>query len=155
MIFATLGTHGHPFPRFLDALAELGDDVLVQYGHNPRPTWAHEAHEFMPFDEVLRAMETADGVVTHAGVGSILSARQAGHRPVVVPRLRRLGEHVDDHQLELAEALEREGQIVVASETGSIREALAAAGARGAPTTLVRTPLHDCLREALLAGRRP
>ena len=152
MIFATLGTHGHPFPRFLDALAELGDDVLVQYGHNPRPAWARNAEAFMPFDAVVRAMESADGVVTHAGVGSILSARQAGHKPVVVPRLRRLGEHVDDHQLELSQALERDGQVVVVSEAMPIQAALTEAGARGAPKTLVRTPLHDCLRDVLLGG---
>lgn len=153
MIFATLGTHGHPFPRFLDALAELGDDVLVQYGHNPRPAWAREAEAFMPFGAVLEAMERADGVVTHAGVGSILSAHQAGHKPVVVPRLRRLGEHVDDHQLELSEALESDGQVVVVSGAKPLRAALAEAGPRGAPKTLERTPLHDCLRDVLLGGR--
>jgi UDP-N-acetylglucosamine transferase subunit ALG13 len=149
LIFATLGTHGHPFRRFLDALAELGDDVVVQYGHNPRPDWARRAEAFLPFDEVVALMEAADAVVTHAGVGSILSAHQAGHRPVVIPRLKRFSEHVDDHQAELARALEADGQVVVMWEPGSVLEAIAKAGERGSPRTLERTPLHDCLRDAL------
>ena len=60
----------------------------------------------MGFAEMLQHFRAADAVMTHAGVGSILCARRAGHVPVVVPRQRRDGEHVDDHQVELTRALE-------------------------------------------------
>ncbi len=55
----------------------------------------------MSFPEMLAKFASADVVVTHAGVRSILLATNAGHVPIVVPRLKDLGEHVDDHQMDL------------------------------------------------------
>ena len=149
MIFATVGTHQQPFPRMLTALRELDDEVVVQYGHGPRPEGFAQAEAFMPFDLILALFDRADGVVTHAGVGSVLCARDAGHTPVVVPRLARLGEHVDDHQSQFARALEERGEVVVLWETSRLREAVEHAGTRGPPRSLVPTALHAAVREAL------
>lgn len=150
MIFATLGTHHQPFPRMLDALRELDDEVIVQYGHNPPAEGFARAVRFVPFDELLELLAAADNVVTHAGVGSILCAREAGHVPVVVPRLHRLGEHVDDHQSELTRALEQRGEVLALWDGGGLAELLRQAGPRGARRSLPETPLHGAVREALL-----
>jgi len=64
----------------------------------PNTTWV----EFMAFDEVVASMTRADSVVCHAGVGTIMTALKTGHTPVVIPREARYGEHVDDHQLDIA-----------------------------------------------------
>jgi UDP-N-acetylglucosamine transferase subunit ALG13 len=58
--------------------------------------------------EIVRA----DVVVAHAGVGSALTIMESGRCPVLVPRERGRGEHVDDHQLELARLLEDRGVAV-------------------------------------------
>ncbi len=50
-------------------------------------------------------------MITHAGVGSILITLMNGKRPIVVPRLARFREHVDDHQLELARRLSEIGVV--------------------------------------------
>ena len=55
-----------------------------------------------PFDELVEHVRRARVVVSHAGVGSVLTALANGKRPVVVPRLHRFGEAVDDHQLPFA-----------------------------------------------------
>ena len=149
MIFATVGTHHQPFARMLTALRDLDDEVVVQYGHSPRPEGFPQAEAFMPFDLVLALLDRAEGVVTHAGVGSVLCAREAGHTPVVVPRLARLGEHVDDHQSQFALALEARGEVVALWELGRLREALGRAGPRGPRRSLAPTPLHTAVREAL------
>jgi UDP-N-acetylglucosamine transferase subunit ALG13 len=114
MIFATVGTHGQRFDRLLAALERLPapGEVVVQYGVGEPPRRVREAAADMSFEEVGRHIETAEVVISHAGVGSILRARDAGHVPVVMPRLARLGEHVDDHQVELAEALTKDGAVV-------------------------------------------
>jgi hypothetical protein len=52
--------------------------------------------------------------VCHAGVGSALSALLVGKVPVLVPRRQKFGEHVDDHQVELAALLGDAGLAVVA-----------------------------------------
>jgi UDP-N-acetylglucosamine--N-acetylmuramyl-(pentapeptide) pyrophosphoryl-undecaprenol N-acetylglucosamine transferase len=149
VIFATVGTHGQPFTRFLDALAGLDDDVVVQYGHNAAPAGVREAVAFMPFDELNARMREADVVVTHAGVGSVLCAREAGHVPVVVPRLHSFGEHVDDHQLELVAALAKDGHVVPVMNISELPAAVQKAG-RHADTTSAPKPLHAAVRAALL-----
>ena len=149
MIFATVGTHAQPFTRFLAALAALDDDVIVQYGHNEPPQGVREAVAFMPISVLNEHMRAADVVVTHAGVGSVLCARQAGHVPVVVPRLHRYGEHVDDHQLELVAALGADGHVVPVRDMAELPAAVQKAGRR-ADTTSAPSPLHAAIRGALL-----
>jgi UDP-N-acetylglucosamine transferase subunit ALG13 len=157
MIFATVGTHNQPFERFLQALAALEDDVVVQYGPNERPAWAARAVRFMDFEAVMTAMREADAVVTHAGVGSILCARTLGHVPIVMPRLARLGEHVDDHQVQLCNALSKAGRVIVAWRSEDLPVAVAEARERATPEALHETPLHAAVRAALVpapAGAR-
>jgi UDP-N-acetylglucosamine transferase subunit ALG13 len=151
VIFATVGTHAQPFGRFLDALAGLGGDVVVQYGHNAPPAGVREAVAFMPFDVLNAHMREADVVVTHAGVGSVLCAREAGHVPVVVPRLHRFGEHVDDHQLELVAALGADGHVVPVTDIAGLTAAVEKAGRRADRTTAPK-PLHAAVRGALLTS---
>ena len=105
----------------------------------------------MPFDELNARMREADVVVTHAGVGSVLCARQAGHVPVVVPRLHRFGEHVDDHQLELVAALGKDGHVIGVMDISELPAAVEKAGRR-ADTTTAPKPLHAAVRAALLTS---
>jgi UDP-N-acetylglucosamine transferase subunit ALG13 len=149
VIFATVGTHAQPFARFLQALADLDADVVVQYGHNEPPAGVREAVAFMPFDVLNAHMREADVVVTHAGVGSVLCARRAGHVPVVVPRLHRYDEHVDDHQLELVAALGAGGHVIPVTDMAELGAAVEQAGRR-ADTTPAPKPLHAAVRGALL-----
>jgi len=80
----------------------------------PNTTWI----EFLPFDELVATMASADNVVCHAGVGTIMTALQAGHTPVVIPRLAHHAEHVDDHQLDIATRFAERGLVrCVAFET--------------------------------------
>lgn len=107
MIFVTVGTC-EPFDRLMRAVDELSIDepVFVQTGLST--TIPHEAEtvDFLPYERLVGLVREARLVVTHAGVGTILTALLNGVQPVVVPRLKRYGDAVDDHQLELAERLE-------------------------------------------------
>jgi UDP-N-acetylglucosamine transferase subunit ALG13 len=67
-------------------------------------------------------------VVTHAGVGSILLCLTNGRSPVVVPRLKRFGETVDDHQLESARRFAAAGLVTLVEDPADLPAALAAAG---------------------------
>ncbi|MGH8994518.1 MAG: glycosyltransferase [Acidimicrobiales bacterium] len=67
-------------------------------------------------DELLRAMEEADVVIAHAGIGSALMAMRAGKCPVLMPRQRAHREHVDDHQKEIATIL---GDLGLALDAGA------------------------------------
>lgn len=152
MIFVTVGTHHQPFGRLLDAVGALSDDqIIVQHGHSPAPAGVALAVPFLTFAEMEERMLTADVVVTHAGVGSILLALRCGHTPVVVPRLRRHGEHVDDHQAELAGALAQRGEVVVVDDLARLGPALATPPPRRPASNISEGALHRAVRAALLA----
>jgi len=123
LILLSLGTHQQPFLRALDLiepLARNGEDLVIQYGSTPpRPEMPNAVWiEFMPYEEVVDVMAKADSVICHAGVGTIMTALKAGHTPVVIPRLAQYGEHVDDHQLDIATRFAERGLVrCVTTET--------------------------------------
>jgi UDP-N-acetylglucosamine transferase subunit ALG13 len=153
LIFVTVGTHQEPFGRLLDGLSALGAErCVVQYGHGSPPPGAAHAVAFMPFDEIKRELETCERVVTHAGVGSILAARRAGHVPVVVPRLKRFNEHVDDHQAELTRALAASAKVIPVWDVTKLSETIALAPRRRTAAAPAGAPrLAEALRAAILA----
>jgi UDP-N-acetylglucosamine transferase subunit ALG13 len=156
VIFATVGSTQFPFERMIRALDRLpGEQLSVQHGPVSPPLGAAQARDFMEFPEVVEQMEAADVVICHAGAGSILCAFRAGHRPVVVPRLARFSETVDDHQLELTRALAADGRVIAVEDLATLPEAVASAPPRRdreASEDLL--PIQVAVREAI-AGPRP
>jgi UDP-N-acetylglucosamine transferase subunit ALG13 len=151
VIYVSVGTHHQAFDRLLGALAPLAefDELVVQHGCGAPPGEAQVAIPFLSVSEVFNYMKLAQAVVTHAGVGSFLMARRAGHVPVMVPRLRRYGEHVDDHQVELARALEGRGDAVVVWDMALLAEAVHVAPARRPRLELSQATLTAAVGHAL------
>lgn len=93
-----------PFDRLVRATdawaaAHPDIDVLVQLG-NGRHLPSHARHvRLMPPGEYRHLVETAGLFVAHAGMGSIITAIQAGRPLLMLPRRAALGEHNNDHQL--------------------------------------------------------
>jgi len=112
-IVVSLGAHkGFGFRRLLEQLVRIipaGIDVLWQVGYTDASGLGIDARVSMPAAELSRAMAESDVVITHAGVGSAISAFEAAKLPVFVPRRKRFNEHVDDHQVQLARELDRRG----------------------------------------------
>jgi UDP-N-acetylglucosamine--N-acetylmuramyl-(pentapeptide) pyrophosphoryl-undecaprenol N-acetylglucosamine transferase len=111
----SLGIHrGFGFRRLLERLVQIIPDdveVLWQAGHTDTSGMGIDAHVSLPAPELSRAMVTSDVVLTHAGIGSVFSALQAGKHPVVAPRRKQFNEHVDDHQAGIARELDRLGLV--------------------------------------------
>jgi len=146
VIVAMLGTHPQPFTRAITLVTRLAGDeqVILQHGFTPIPRLPPRAMQFsrlLDWDTLRDLLERCDLVVCHAGVGSIYMALTAGHRPIVIPRLRRLGEHVDDHQLEITGRLERDGLITPCrpgDDIAALRSTAGRAPRRNPPTALRR-----------------
>ena len=85
----------------------------------------------IPEHDLNEAMREADVVVAHAGVGAALAAFEAGKCPVLVPRRHALGEHVDDHQTQIATELGDRGLAVSVEADDLTLENLHAAATRG------------------------
>jgi UDP-N-acetylglucosamine--N-acetylmuramyl-(pentapeptide) pyrophosphoryl-undecaprenol N-acetylglucosamine transferase len=149
VIFATVGTSGAGFARLMRALEALpAKELIVQHGPDAPPPCA-AAYDFLPFGRIVELMRAADVVVSHAGVGSIMCALAAGHRPVVFPRLGRYGETVDDHQAQLAAALGRRGTVLVATDASELAAAVSAAPRRGAQASPHGGQLAAAVRSAI------
>jgi UDP-N-acetylglucosamine transferase subunit ALG13 len=67
----------------------------------------------IPLDEFNKYMNDAEVVITHSGVNSIISCMQLNKPLVIVPRRGEYGEHVDDHQIEIAELMEEKFNVLV------------------------------------------
>lgn len=123
--FVAVGTHAEPFDRLLAAVDRaveaglLSRPVLAQAGLSGYRPRTYSTTPFMPPAELDAAAARARHVVCHAGSGIVATALRAGRRPLVMPRLRRNGEHVDDHQQQLAGKLGELGLAVpVGDEIG-------------------------------------
>jgi UDP-N-acetylglucosamine transferase subunit ALG13 len=56
--------------------------------------------------------ENARVVIAHAAAGAVILALKLSKPLVLVPRAKRFGEHIDDHQQQLAAALSADNQAV-------------------------------------------
>jgi UDP-N-acetylglucosamine--N-acetylmuramyl-(pentapeptide) pyrophosphoryl-undecaprenol N-acetylglucosamine transferase len=111
-VLVTLGTMTFGFRRLVERVLEIlpvDCDVVWQVGVTDVSGLGIEPRTSMPNYEFEREILRADVVIAHAGVGSALSALKAGKCPVLVPRERSRGEHVDDHQCQIAAKLDHLG----------------------------------------------
>jgi UDP-N-acetylglucosamine transferase subunit ALG13 len=147
VIFVTTGTNGEPFDRLLRAVGEIeGESLVIQHG----PSTVRASHAtsvaYVPFSELVGLVRTARVVVTHGGAGSILVALMEGKRPLVVPRLARFGEAVDDHQLELSRRLDQAGLVTLVSDLAQLPSLVRTVPATSTPARPSAALLDDLRR---------
>lgn len=110
MIFVTVGSQKFPFDRLIqkvDQMIRAGliqEEVFIQTGTGKYvPSCRHQA--FYRQEHFQELMEACGILITHGGAGTMVDAVKRGKKTIVVPRLARYREHVDDHQLELTQRL--------------------------------------------------
>ena len=158
--FVTVGSHDQPFARLMGLVqdaAQAGNlprPIIVQGGTDAHmPTWADEHHPFVSPDTFRSLMASAAVVITHGGAGAMATALHLGRKPIVVPRRKRWSEHVDDHQLDLADKLESL-RLVVRGDEGISAQVTGAASTpvEPAPGLSEGLPLEEAVRDALVAA---
>lgn len=106
------------FRRMVEAVLKISRPqwrIIWQVGPTDTSGLHIDGHMSFTSDEMKRFYRQSDVIVCHAGTGSVLDALEAGKVPIVFPRLSRLNEHVDDHQVEFSSFAERKGIAVVVS----------------------------------------
>jgi len=128
VILVTVGTHSQGFSRLVRAMDEIAgwieEEVVMQIGATTYIPRNARHFEFTSQEEMDRLNQEARVVVTHAGAGSIITGSRYGKPLIVMPRLAKHGEVIDDHQLELAEALSRTGRVFAVHDGKELGEAL-------------------------------
>ncbi len=127
MIFVTTGTQA-PFDRFIKAVDEIAkdiqEDIVVQAFKSEYQPMHIQTLDFMPPDEFNRVFNEARLIISHAGMGTIISAMQKNKPIIVFPRLASLGEHRNDHQMATAMKMNELGYVYVAYDAKQLRDLL-------------------------------
>lgn len=137
MIFVTVGNAVQGFDRLMEAVERanregiLGEEVVVQYGHSTVAPRGCRSIPFLTRDEFRTLIEDASLIITHAGAGTIGQCFKAGKKPLVVPRRKAYGEHVNDHQIELVRELESQGRVYAVHDLRSLPDIVRMARALG------------------------
>ena len=124
MIFVTLGTQDKHFSRLLEAVERIDIDekIITQTGSTDFTSNKMEIHKFLSQDEFNKYMKEARIVITHAGVGTIIYGLNIHKTMIVAPRLKKYGEHVNDHQLQILETFSKDGYIIPLEDFSKLNE---------------------------------
>jgi UDP-N-acetylglucosamine transferase subunit ALG13 len=112
MIFVTIGSavEGIEFTRLIKKMDEiagkLDEEVVMQIGTVPYEPQHAKYFRYTSYQENLSYFQKASLVIGHGGTGTILNALKFQTPIIVVPRRHHFGEHVDDHQVEMAQKIE-------------------------------------------------
>ena len=132
MIFLTVGTQ-FPFDRLVKAVDEAIDQGLIE-----EEVWAqigqssYQPHNFKKTVDFLdknifdQWMRKASRIISHAGIGSITPALDEAKPLLVMPRLRKYGEVVNNHQVEIISKFEKYGYLLAAYDVKDLPEKIEA-----------------------------
>ena len=115
MIYVTLGTQDKEFPRLLEAVEklDLGDEeIIAQVGSTQFKSKKMKVYKYVSQERHHEYMKKARCIITHAGVGTILEGLKLHKKMIVAARLKKFGEHVNDHQLQLLETFAEDRYIL-------------------------------------------
>ena len=118
MILVTLGTQNNSFHRLLEEVQKnidngnIKEEVIVQNGYTKFDSKQMKLIKEIPQDEFNKLIDQANLVITHGGVGSIITAITKGKKVIAIPRLKKYNEHVNDHQIEIIDSFNEKGYII-------------------------------------------
>lgn len=130
MFFVTLGTQKFQFDRLLSHIDNLidmdiiRDKVFAQKGYSKYIPRNYECVDFLNHDEFNRYLNDCRILITHGGVGSIMSGLNARKKVIICPRLKKYGEHIDDHQTEIATKYAQLGYCLSVSESKTLKDCI-------------------------------
>jgi beta-1,4-N-acetylglucosaminyltransferase len=118
-IFVMYGTQPFHFKRLDNYLNQINldeFDVKVQVGKFGDLKKGIDTFEKDTHESIIESINKADIIISHGGVGSIFDALLNDKNPIVLPRLQKFNEHVDDHQMEIVEKLYSMNLIQISQE---------------------------------------
>lgn len=125
-IFVMFGTQDKRFDRLLNAILfsrfVKENDVYIQLGYTKGEYKGIHHQEYYSEEELIHQINIADLIITHAGVGAIVSALKLKKRVIVVPRLGKFKEQNNDHQVQIMERFDRQGYIIPCTDLTKLDE---------------------------------
>ncbi|MDD6323550.1 MAG: glycosyltransferase [Bacilli bacterium] len=118
MILVTLGTQDKPFTRLLEAVQKqidngnIKDEVIVQAGYTKFKSKDMKIYDLIPYEKFDKLVEQCDILITHGGVASILNGIKNEKKVIAAARLKKYGEHTNDHQLQIISDFAKKGYLL-------------------------------------------
>lgn len=119
------------FSRILKIVDQLcaegcldGRTTKAQIGYCSYQPKNYENYRFVDGDKFHADIENADLIITHGGVGTLVSALKFGKKVIVFPRLSKFNEHLDDHQLDISREYSAKGYCMMATDEDELKECL-------------------------------
>lgn len=118
MIFVTLGTQDKEFTRLLQAIDKeienktITEKVIVQAGYTKYESKNMEMIDLISQEKFAELVDQCDLLITHGGVGSILTAIKKGKKVIAAARLKKYKEHTNDHQKQIIKEFSDQGYIL-------------------------------------------
>jgi UDP-N-acetylglucosamine transferase subunit ALG13 len=125
LIFLTVGTQ-FPFDRLVKSVDKMisedgfNEEIFAQIGESSYQPHNFRAVQFLEKSLYDKYIREASGIIGHGGIGTITTALEYNKPLLVMPRLKRYGEVVHDHQVAIVKRLELLGHILVAYDTTEI-----------------------------------
>lgn len=130
MILVLLGTQNNNFSRLLEEIEKciknkkINEDVIVQAGYTKFKSEYMKIFDLIPGAKLEELQDKANVIITHGGVGSIVSSIKKGKKVIAVPRLHKYGEHVNNHQREIVDMFGAKQYIISCNDVNQLEEAL-------------------------------
>lgn len=128
MIFMVCGTQKFPLNRMLeqmDYLLKAGvvtQEVFAQTGYSDYEPKHYRWSRFLDGEEFEEKIKNCTLLLTHSGVGTILTGKEYGKPVLVYPRSGKYGEHVDDHQWQIAREFREREYVLVCEDVSEMGE---------------------------------
>ena len=130
MILVLLGTQNNSFHRLLEEIEKnikdgiIKDEIIVQAGYTKFQSHRMRIIDLMSKEQLEKFQDEADLIITHGGVGSIISSVEKGKKVIAVPRMHEYGEHVNNHQKEIVKDFNDKGYIIGIEKVEDLKQAI-------------------------------
>lgn len=132
MILVTLGTQDKAFTRLLENIdneikkGNIKEKVVVQAGYSvdKYQTDNMEMFDLIDRDEFNKLVNECSLLITHGGVGSILTGLKNNKKVIACPRLFKYKEHMNDHQVQIINEFAKAGYILAYNEEDKLSDIL-------------------------------
>lgn len=130
MIFVVVGTQKFQMNRLLKEIdnciegRDITEKVFAQIGNSTYHPKNYEYSTFLCKEDFEERVKECNLLITHSGVATIITGLKFDKPVIVVPRLAKYGEHVDDHQLQIADSFQELNFVIKCQDVSKLSEAI-------------------------------
>ena len=130
MTLVLLGTQNNSFHRLLEEVQKnidngnIKDEVIVQKGYTKFESPDMKIYDQVSAEKMKELVKQADLIITHGGVGSIITAIEQGKKVIAVPRKKKYKEHVNDHQRQIIKVFSEKKYLIGIENVDELEDAI-------------------------------